>query len=104
MQGHVGPELDTEELRARFGAAIATYEHAAEQLDREKIDVRATAFGDGFAAQGMRIVEALEELHGTTLSYLQTRRGNWSTILTLVGDVEATDEVGAVSLTQRGAL
>lgn len=41
-----------------------------------------------FAAQGAWIVSILETLYGTTLSYLENRRGTWNSILALVDDVE----------------
>lgn len=97
MEAHWGPELDTDELRSRFGAAMATYEETAAQLNREKVDVRAVDFGEGFAVQGARIVSALETLHGTTLSYLDNRRGTWNSILALVDDVENQDGSGAAA-------
>ena len=97
MEAHWGPELDTEELRSRFGAAMTTYEETAAQLNREKVDVRAVDFGEGFAAQGARIVSALETLHSTTLSYLDNRRGTWNSILALVADVENQDGSGSAA-------
>lgn len=92
-----GPELNTEELRSRFGAAIVAYEETAAQLNQERVDVRAAGFGEGFASQGARIVQALESLHETTLAYLEARRGTWGSIVRLVDDVENQDVAGADS-------
>lgn len=95
MEARRGPELDTEELRSRFGAAIAAYEETAARLNQERVEVRAAEFGEGFATQGARIVHALESLHATSLAYLEARRGTWDSILALVDDVENQDEMGA---------
>lgn len=98
MEAQQGPQLDTDELRALYGAAIASYEDEAGRLQHERVEVAANDFGAGFGAQGARIVGALDKLHDTSLAYLSTRSANWGSILSLVDDVSDHDAAASESL------
>lgn len=98
MDAQQGPQLDVDELRTLYGAAIASYEDEAGRLQRERMEVSTADFGVGFASQGARIVNALDNLHDTSLSYLSTRSANWESILALVSDVVDHDEAASVHL------
>lgn len=58
-------------------------------------EVAAADFGEGFAAQGADIVEALERLHDSTMGVLASRTHNWERIIEVTGDVERGDETWA---------
>lgn len=98
MEAQIGPKLDADELRTNYGAAIAAYQEVAQRIGAEKVDVHAADFGAGFATEGSRIADALDRLHGTTLSYLSARTSNWGSILALVDDVEEQDASNSESL------
>lgn len=98
MKAGRGPQLDTDELRSTYAAAISTYEEAAQRLTQDRVEVHAADFGEGFTAEGARIVEALERLHGTTLSFLDARVSNWGSILLLVDDVRNRDSSNSAAL------
>lgn len=98
MEAQRGPQLDTDELRTLYGTAIASYEQESGRLRHERVDVATSDFGTGFAAQGTRIVRALDRLHDTSLQYLSARTTNWESILKLVDDVVNHDNAGSASL------
>ena len=98
MDAQQGPQLDADELRTLYGAAIASYQDEVGRLQRDRVDVSSTDFGVGFASQGARIVHALDRLHDTSLSYLSTRSENWESILALVRDVVDHDEAASAQL------
>lgn len=98
MEAQQGPQLDTDELRTLYGAAIASYEDEVSRLQHERVEVATTDFGAGFSAQGTRIVGALDRLHDTSLAYLSTRSANWESILSLVDDVADHDDAASASL------
>ena len=90
-----GPELDARAVREHYSSAIATYEEAARSLSVNRPEVAAADFGEGFAAQGADIVEALERLHDSTMGVLASRTHNWERIIEVTGDVERGDETWA---------
>ena len=90
-----GPELDARAVREHYSSAIVTYEEAARTLSVNRPDVLAADFGEGFAAQGANIVEALERLHDSTMGVLASRAQNWERIVEVAGDVERGDEAWA---------
>ena len=94
METH-GPELDARAVREHYSSAIATYEEAARSLSVNRPEVAAADFGEGFAAQGADIVEALERLHDSTMGVLASRTHNWERIIEVTGDVERGDETWA---------
>lgn len=102
MDAFEGPDLDTTQLRAHYGSAIDAYESAARALDRNRVPVAPASFGEGFAQEGARIAEALEELHQATHEFLAVRTQNWRSIVELSHVVEGADadsagEFGGVS-------
>ena len=98
MEAQRGPQLDTDELRTLYGAAIASYEDEAGRLQQERVEVSSADFGAGFSAQGAHIVGALDRLHDTSLAYLSARSANWESILALVDDVADHDDQASASL------
>lgn len=90
-----GPELDARAVREHYSSAIATYEEAARSLSVNRPEVDTADFGEGFAAQGADIVEALERLHDSTMGVLASRTHNWERIIEVTGDVERGDETWA---------
>lgn len=98
MQGHFGPDLDIDAARAQLKAAIAHHEEAAEALRQQRVEVRPADFGAGFAAQGARIAQQLDRLHGTSQRFLATRVRTWESIAQLVDDVERRDSDTSAAL------
>lgn len=91
MDAFEGPDLDTTQLRAHYGSAIDAYESAARALDSNRVPVAPASFGAGFAPEGARIAEALEELHQATHTFLAVRTQNWRSIVELSHVVEGAD-------------
>lgn len=87
-------DLDTGEVQSYYRRAISAYKAAAASLDRNRVPVQAARFGQGFAAEGAQISEALDSLHATTLAYLDARVRSWNSILELSDAVRERDEAG----------
>lgn len=95
MDASAGPDLDTTELRSHYNSAITAYESAARALNRNRVVVRSGQFGEGFAPEGVKITQALEELHEATLAFLDARAENWQRIIELAREVELADQDSA---------
>ncbi|OFT68874.1 hypothetical protein HMPREF3145_08290 [Corynebacterium sp. HMSC05C01] len=99
MTRHVSAvDVDVDNVRTQYGAAINAYRAAAHDLDTRRITVDPSAFGDGFAEQGRRVAEALEALHSTSKRFLEVRSENWEQVLALTDDIVAADALAAEAL------
>ena len=90
---HAGAlDIDIDAVRKQYSAAIGAYRDAALQLQRQRPAVDASAFGEGFAREGQRVVEALEALHETSVRFLAARGENWEQVLMLSDATVAADQ------------
>jgi len=90
---HAGAlDIDIDAVRERYSAAIDAYRDAALHLQRQRPAIAASAFGEGFAPEGQRVVEALEALHETSVRFLVARRENWQQVLMLSDATVAADQ------------
>lgn len=90
---HAGAlDIDIDAVRERYSAAIDAYRDAALHLQRQWPAVAASAFGEGFAREGQRVVEALEALHETSVRFLAARGENWEQVLLLSDAAVAADQ------------
>lgn len=93
---HAGAlDIDIDAVRQRYSAAIAAYRDAALELERDRPDVAASAFGTGFAREGQRIADALAALHTTSQRFLAVRGENWEQVLLLSDATVAADQLSA---------
>ena len=71
---HAGAlDINIDAVRERYSAAIDAYRDTALHLQRQRPAIAASAFGEGFAPEGQRVVEALEALHETSVRFLAAR-------------------------------
>ena len=93
---HAGAlDIDIDAVRERYSAAIAAYRDAALELERDRPDVAASAFGTGFGREGQRIADALAALYETSKRFLAARGQNWEQVLLLSDATVAADQLSA---------
>ena len=93
---HAGAlDININAVRRRYSAAIHAYRDAALDLQRQRPVVAASEFGEGFAREGQRIVDALEALHDTSQRFLAARGENWEQVLELSDATVAADQLSS---------
>lgn len=93
---HAGAlDIDIDAVRERYSAAIAAYRDTSLDLERQRLNVAASAFGAGFEREGQRITDALEALYETSKRFLAARGQNWEQVLLLSDATVAADQLSA---------
>lgn len=95
-------QVDPEDFRRRLNSVITSYNDAIAALSERGPEIEPASLGEGFVAEGEMLASAAESIHELTLQRLRARVSQFESMLTLVDDVAATDELNAGRLASHG--